>query len=70
MSKWRCPGAYLVQHYAMKTYGGVEALDEGEWIDSRPSRFTPRATGTRLLLDRTMDGAINNILLPLPGIEL
>jgi hypothetical protein len=46
----------LTKHHAMKTYWGVEvqlhaltsALDGGEWLASRPGRFTPRerAPGT------------------------
>jgi hypothetical protein len=46
----------LVKHHVMVTYGGVEVqlhtltsiLNGGEWLSSRPSRFTPgeRAPGT------------------------
>jgi hypothetical protein len=44
-----CPCAYLIKHYAMKAYVGVDVLiyifliselAEGEWSASRLSRFT------------------------------
>jgi hypothetical protein len=48
---------WLIKHYAMKTYGGVDvqiqvlltsALVRGEWLALRPCRFSPgeRALGT------------------------
>jgi hypothetical protein len=44
---------WLTKYHAMKTYGGMEiqmhvfltsTLDGGEWLDSRPGRFTPEET--------------------------
>jgi hypothetical protein len=56
--------AQLIKHYAMKTYGGVDvhvqiyilltsALVGGEWLASRPGRFTPgeRAPGIHCIGD-------------------
>jgi hypothetical protein len=51
------PCAYLIKHYAMKAYGGVDVqgnvfltsvLAGGKWSASRPGRFThgERAPGT------------------------
>jgi hypothetical protein len=45
-----CPCAYLIKHYAVKAYGGMDVqihiflisvLLGGEWSASRPGRFTP-----------------------------
>jgi hypothetical protein len=50
VKKLNCPCAWLINHYAMKAYGGMEvqlhifltsALVAGEWLASCPGRFTP-----------------------------
>jgi hypothetical protein len=32
---------HVIKYFANKAYGGVEALDGGEWSASSPGRFPP-----------------------------
>jgi hypothetical protein len=71
----------LINHHALKTYGGLEvqlhAVDEGEWLLSRPGRFTPkeRAPGTQWIggwvdLRSGLEAMEGDESLALPRIEL
>jgi hypothetical protein len=85
---WRrqdCPCAYLIKHYAMKTYKGVEVhinnpdLDT-EWmrmVTFKPLSHYPRRKSPWYPLDRGLGGpqsrsgrcGLEKNLMPLPGIE-
>jgi hypothetical protein len=80
------PVLQVIKHYAMKAYGGVDlyihifltsALVGGEWLASRPCRFTPleRAPGTHWIGDWVgfrvdMDDVEKRKICTLPGLEL
>jgi hypothetical protein len=67
-----CPRFFLTEHHATKTYWRVEvyipafltsALGGGEWLASRPGRFTLQGKSPRASLDAVVRRQINALIL-------